>query len=196
MDEENNQQQQQQTDLDNNPVSQMERKIADKTVEQISDVANNLMAKAKQMAMEALKKLAKLIAKAAMHLFKLLVQLIIYTAPVSLIVIGVIILALIFVAFYLATFGAVSNIFKNDVKAGDVSTSEMGSIYDDSYIIESDNNFTISASDDLIQISEEIHDYIAYYKFWYRNGNIMDYPEILKSQRNDNRCWLCSTNVR
>ena len=132
MDEENNQQQQQQTDLDNNPVSQMERKIADKTVEQISDVANNLMAKAKQMAMEALKKLAKLIAKAAMHLFKLLVQLIIYTAPVSLIVIGVIILALIFVAFYLATFGAVSNIFKNDVKAGDVSTSEMGSIYDDS----------------------------------------------------------------
>lgn len=184
MDEENNNQQQ--TELDNNPVSQMERKIADKTVEQVQDIANNLMARAKKMAIEALKKLAKLIAKAAMHLFKLLVQLIIYTAPVSLIVIGVIIIALIFVAYYLATFGAVSNIFKNDVKSGDVSTSEMGSIYDDSYIIQSDNNFTISASDDIVQVSEEIHDYIAYYNFWYRNGNIMDYPEILRSQRNDN----------
>ena len=50
MDEENNNQQQ--TELDNNPVSQMERKIADKTVEQVQDIANNLMARAKKMAID------------------------------------------------------------------------------------------------------------------------------------------------
>ena len=45
MDEDNNNQQQ--TDLENNPVSQMEKKITDKTVEQVQDIANNLMAKVK-----------------------------------------------------------------------------------------------------------------------------------------------------
>ena len=181
MDEENNNQQQ--SDIENNPVSQMERKVVDKTMEQVQDIANNLTAKAKKMVMEALKKLAKLIAKAAMNLFRLLIQLILATAPISFIVIAVIIIVIIFVAYYLSVFGALSNIFKNDVQSGDVTTSEMSSIYDESYIIHSDNNFTITATDDIVRISEEIHDYIAKNQFWYRNGNVMDYPEILRSQR-------------
>lgn len=185
MDEDNNNQQQ--TDLENNPVSQMEKKITDKTVEQVQDIANNLMAKVKKMVIKALKKFVKLIVKVAMNLLKLLIKIIVATAPVSIIVIVVIIIVLLIIAIVLSMHLGLSNVFKNDVKSGDVSTSEIGSVYDESYVIHSDNNFTIEATNDIVEISEQIHDYIAYNEFWYRNGNTMDYPEILRSHRNDNK---------
>lgn len=172
MDEENNNQQ---SELENNPVTQMEAQIANKTVQQVGNIANNLSHKAKKVAQDAIKAVAKVAVKIAMKLGQIILKVILATAPVSFIVIGVIILAILIYCLYLSVFGGITTVFKNDVQTGDVSTSEIASIYDENTLI-GDGDFTITATDDIVQIGKEIHDYINEHNYTYHNGNIMNYP--------------------
>ena len=115
MDEENNNQQ---SELENNPVSQMEAQIANKTVQQVGNIANNLSHKAKKVAQDAIKAVAKVAVKIAMKLGQIILKVILATAPVSFIVIGVIILAILIYCLYLSVFGGITTVFKNDVQLG------------------------------------------------------------------------------
>lgn len=172
MDEENNNNQQ--SDLDNNPVSQMEARITDKTAQQVKNIENNVTRQVKKMVMKAVKAVAKAIAK-------IVAKIIVFTFPINLIV-AVIIITIIIVAFFKETFSGFGNIIKNDMQTGNVTTSEVGSIYDQS-AMPTGGDFTITATDDVAEIANEIHNVMATSGYWYRNGNIMNYPELLVAQR-------------
>lgn len=179
MDEENNNNQQ--SDLDNNPVSQMEARIADKTAQQVKNIANNVTRQVKKMVMKAVKAAAKAIAKIVAKIAANIIRIIVFTFPINLIV-AVIIITIIIVAFFMETFSGFANIFKNDMQTGNVTTSEVGSIYDQS-AMPTGGDFTITATDDVAEIANEIHNVMATSGYWYRNGNIMNYPELLVAQR-------------
>ena len=186
MDEENNNNQQ--SDLDNNPVSQMEAKIADKTAQQVKNIADNFNHQVKNMAKKAIKAAGKAIAKVVVNLTKLIIKLIMATAPVSLIVIAVIVIALLAYAAFLSVFGGIANIFQNDMESGDVTTSEIASIYDEN-VMPTGGNFTITATDDMVKIGEEVHNVIASHNYVYNTGNYLNYPELLYSQRFKRKCY-------
>ena len=185
MDEENNNNQQ--SDLDNNPVSQMEAKIADKTAQQVKNIANNLTRQVKNMAKKAIKAAAKAIAKVLAKIAANIIRIIVFTFPINLIV-AVIILTIILVAYLMETFGGIANIFQNDMESGDVTTSEIASIYDEN-VMPTGGNFTITATDDMVKIGEEVHNVIASHNYVYNTGNYLNYPELLYSQRFKRKCY-------
>lgn len=186
MDEENNSNEQQ-ANLDNNPVSQMEAKIADKTAQQVKNLANNLTRQVKNMAMKAVKAAAKAIAKILVKIAANIIRIIAVTFPINLIV-AVIILTIILVAYLKETFGGSTNILQGDMESGDVSTSEIASLYDQN-IMPIGGNFTITATDDMVKIGEEVHNVIATHNYIYNTGNYLNYPELLYSQRFKRKCY-------
>lgn len=182
MDEENNSNEQQ-ANLDNNPVSQMEAKIFDKTAQQVKNLANNLTRLVKNMAMKAVKAIAKILVKIATKI----IQIIAFSFPINVIV-AVIILTIILVAYLRETFGGFSNILQLDMESGDVSTSEIASLYDQN-TMPIGGNFTITATDDMVKIGEEVHNVIATHNYIYNTGNYLNYPELLYSQRFKRKCY-------
>lgn len=186
MDEENNNNNQQ-SDLDNNPVSQMEARIADKSVQQVKNLANNLTRQVKNMAKKAIKAAVKAIAKIVAKIVTNIIRIIVFTFPINLIV-AVSIITIIIVAYLMETFGGLTRIFKNDMESGDVTTAEIASIYDQN-MTPTGENFTITATDDMVKIGEEVHNVIASHNYIYNTGNYLNYPELLYSQRFKGKCY-------
>lgn len=182
MDEENNSNEQQ-ANLDNNPVSQMKAKIFDKTAQQVKNLANNLTRLVKNMAMKAVKAIAEILVKIATNIIRIIAG----AFPINLIV-AVIILTIILVTYIRETFGGFTNIWQGDMESGDVSTSEIASLYDQN-TMPIGGNFTITATDDMVKIGEEVHNVIATHNYIYNTGNYLNYPELLYSQRFKRKCY-------
>ena len=143
----------QQSDLENNPVNQMEQQVASKMKNVVRDAAN----RAKDMAAQAIKKAIKLAVKALFHVVKIL-----FTVPPICFVTWAIVIGILIITLILSAYNGITSIFKRDIESGDVSTIEQNvSIYEDEENnVVQDSIFTGQASSDIVDNAKQIKEYI------------------------------------
>ena len=131
MNQDPNNDNQQLDDLENNPFSQAESQAVDKMVQQVQNVTRNISEKAKKATQEALKKIGKAAVKAVIKLGQLILKLIMATAPVSLIIIGVVIVGILIMTLYMESYSGSSSVLRRDIEAGDADALDQNvSLYE------------------------------------------------------------------
>ncbi len=177
----------QQSDLENNPVNQMEQQVASKMKNVVRDAAN----RAKDMAAKAIKKAIKLAIKALFHVVKIL-----FTVPPICFVTWAIVIGILIITLILSAYNGITSIFKRDIESGDVSTIEQNvSIYEDEENnVVQDSIFTGQASSDIVDNAKQIKEYIQS-RYHYRNGNTMNYPLQIGEKDESGYGIDCSTYV-
>lgn len=181
MNQDPNNDNQQLDDLENNPFSQAESQAVDKMVQQVQNVTRNISEKAKKATQEALKKIGKAAVKAVIKLGQLILKLIMATAPVSLIIIGVVIVGILIMTLYMESYSGSSSVLRRDIEAGDADALDQNvSLYETNGYSSNTYNggadFDVAAGQSIVATAQQIHDYIRTNLYSYRNGNTMNYP--------------------
>lgn len=197
----------QKSELEDNPISQAESQMAGKVIQQGQNVLRNATNKAKQAAGDLAKKAGKAVVKAVSNLAKLIFKFIMATAPVSFILIGVIIVAIFVIILLLALYDGITSVFKHDVKTADITTAEhIESLYEEQDYVDPYVKFNVSGSKnviggqnvsggELVEIAKELHDYMRAKPYVYNNGNIMNYPTAI-GQEDKSSCGIdCSAYI-
>ncbi len=185
-DEQNNMQQ---DDLENNQVTQMEKQIAGK----IQNSARDMMNKAKDHIKIAIKNTIKTAIKA-------ITKFIIATAPVSIIIIIVVILGILAISLTLATFEGITNVFKRDTTSGDITTSDFNiSIYDESNfangLTSGGSQFLPTGSSNIAENAAQIKKYIKDKYHYHQGNNMLNYPLRIGDEDKSGYGIDCSTFV-
>ena len=167
MNQDPNNDNQQLDDLENNPFSQAESQAVDKMVQQVQNVTRNISEKAKKATQEALKKIGKAAVKAVIKLGQLILKLIMATAPVSLIIIGVVIVGILIMTLYMESYSGSSSVLRRDI---DETNGYSSNTYNGGA------DFDVAAGQSIVATAQQIHDYIRTNLYSYRNGNTMNYP--------------------
>ena len=181
MNQDPNNDNQQLDDLENNPFSQAESQAVDKMVQQVQNVTRNISEKAKKATQEALKKIGKAAVKAVIKLGQLILKLIMATAPVSIIIIGVVIVGILIMTLYMESYSGSSSVLRRDIEAGDADALDQNvSLYETNGYSSNTYNggadFDVAAGQSIVATAQQIHDYIRTNLYSYRNGNTMNYP--------------------